>query len=211
MAWEAAAEERRQQAARKQQPPAAQKRAQSQSQPPMPKGFVFPKGLKPALAAAAAEDGVQAALRRGDVEAARQVLDAARALPAGTVTTIAELEVLVETLPAAAVQVLKHGLQNPCAALGIERSATLVAPSKREWLLRYRKLALELHPDKSSHPLAVEAMQTLNVAYDKVQKGVGGGGGPPSGHVRPQRSAPRAQKARKPGQGRANENAPRNR
>ena len=210
MQWEAAAEERRQQTQKRQQPPPSQKRTQP---PPVPKGFVFPKGLKPAQAAAAAEDGVQTALRKGDIEGARQVLQAARALPTGTVTTIGELEVLVETLPAAAVQVLKHGLQNPCAALGIERSATLNAPSKREWLLRYRKLALELHPDKSSHPLAVEAMQTLNVAYDKVQKGVGGGGPPPSGHVRPQRSAPRTQKTRRTGQGqgRANENAPRNR
>ena len=32
----------------------------------------------------------------------------------------------------------------------------------------YRKLALELHPDRCDHCMAVDAMQALNAAFDKV-------------------------------------------
>ena len=32
----------------------------------------------------------------------------------------------------------------------------------------YKRLALQLHPDKCDHAMANDAMQALNVAYDKI-------------------------------------------
>ena len=50
------------------------------------------------------------------------------------------------------------------AALGCEFGASEDAVKKA-----YKKLALQLHPDKSDHPMALPAMQALNAAYDKTQ------------------------------------------
>ena len=70
----------------------------------------------------------------------------------------------------AALAVFRNA-SRPFAALGIERlgrSRSLNNANKRDLLKRYRKLALELHPDRCHHALAVEAMQVLNACYDKA-------------------------------------------
>ena len=47
--------------------------------------------------------------------------------------------------------------------LGVERDADDDTIKKA-----YRKAALRLHPDKCQHLVANDAMQALNVAYDKI-------------------------------------------
>ena len=77
----------------------------------------------------AALEAARHALREGNVLAARSALRAARLLAASTeppVVTAEDLEataVMIETLPAAAVQVLQHAQSSPFAALGLERLA----------------------------------------------------------------------------------------
>ena len=48
-------------------------------------------------------------------------------------------------------------------ALGVPRSCTGAEAKKA-----FHKLALRLHPDKCQHLVANDAMQALNVAYDKI-------------------------------------------
>ena len=36
---------------------------------------------------------------------------------------------------------------------------------------RFKHMALMLHPDKNSHPMAKEAFQRLKAAFDQVNKG----------------------------------------
>ena len=82
-----------------------------------------------------------------------------------------EMKEQIETLPPAAEQVLQHAVKSPFSALGIERLAAarvLNTVNKRTLLKNYRKLALRLHPDKCQHLVANDAMQALNVAYDKI-------------------------------------------
>ena len=62
-------------------------------------------------------------------------------------------------LKAALDGVRKH----PRQALGLDDEASASDAKKA-----YRKLALKLHPDKCEHPVANDAMQALNVAYDKI-------------------------------------------
>ena len=83
---------------------------------------------------------------------------------------LARGQVLPE-LPPAALQVLKHAPTSPFSALGVERLAearSLNAVNRKYLLKKYRKLALELHPDRCDHCMAVDAMQALNAAFDKV-------------------------------------------
>ena len=73
-----------------------------------------------------------------------------------------------------AAQVLKHGAARPFDALGLPRLASansLNAVTSRQVLKSYRRLALRLHPDRCDHPLAVEAMQKLNDAYERARGG----------------------------------------
>ena len=82
-----------------------------------------------------------------------------------------ELQRDIEQLPPAALQVLKHAPTSPFSALGVERLAearSLNAVNRKYLLKKYRKLALELHPDRCDHCMAVDAMQALNAAFDKV-------------------------------------------
>ena len=83
-----------------------------------------------------------------------------------------EMKQCIESMPAAAVQVLKYATFSPFSAIGIPRlqqARVLNTVNKRQMLKSYRKLALQLHPDKSDHPMALPAMQALNAAYDKTQ------------------------------------------
>ena len=64
-----------------------------------------------------------------------------------------------------------HATRSPFSAIGIPRLAEarlLNTVNKRNMLKNYRKLAMQLHPDKCDHVLANDAMQALNVAYDKA-------------------------------------------
>ena len=62
-------------------------------------------------------------------------------------------------------QVLQYGLNNPWAAIGVERGATLDAVRRAA-----RQMSLTIHPDKSSHPRATEAMGLLSEhAYSLLQ------------------------------------------
>ena len=125
----------------------------------------------------AAIDQVRAGLRKGSSEAALKALDRARQLAQNdpnlplTDTQLDELKREIESMPWAATQVLRFSAYSPFSALGIERLAaarTLNTVNKRNLLKNYRKLALQLHPDKCDHPVANDAMQALNCAYDKV-------------------------------------------
>jgi len=130
--------------------------------------------------AAAAVNGVRQALLRGDVPAASAALAMARALSRmASPRTISEeqlqgLQTMIDTMPAAALQVLQHGLRSPFSALGVERRAearSLSAVNRRSLLKRYRQLALQLHPDRCEHVMAVDAMQVLNAIYDSLTDG----------------------------------------
>jgi hypothetical protein len=145
----------------------------------------------PTQRADAAVERVMEALREGDATGARKALSAARALTRGRVgsgdevedgTTaqqsplipaerLHELSLMIESMPTAAFQVLKHSPARPFAALGIERlegARSLNSVNRRSLLKAYRRLALELHPDRCEHEMAIEAMQALNAAYDRV-------------------------------------------
>jgi len=122
---------------------------------------------------------VEQYLREGNVRAANSALAAARQLAVATeppVLAVAELEAMqrmIETMPPAAVQVLRYAPSSPFSALGVERLAAareLNTQNKRQLLKRYRKLALELHPDRCDHALACDAMQALNTAYEKMER-----------------------------------------
>eukprot|EP00900_Chrysochromulina_parva_P002012 jgi/Chrpa1/11811/Chrysochromulina_OHIO_Genome00010161-RA len=92
--------------------------------------------------------------------------------PVVSAEDIALIADMIETIPAAAVQVLQHAESNPFAALGISRLngvKELNTVNKRELLKAFRRLALELHPDRCAHPLANDAMQALNAAYERTQ------------------------------------------
>jgi hypothetical protein len=126
----------------------------------------------------AALEAARRALRQGDQRAARSALHEARTLagstepPVVSAEDIALMADMIETLPAAAVQVLQHAESNPFAALGISRLngvKELNTVNKRELLKAFRRLALELHPDRCAHPLANDAMQALNAAYERTQ------------------------------------------
>ena len=126
----------------------------------------------------AALEAVRRALRQGDQRAARSALHEARTLagstepPVVSAEDIALMADMIETLPAAAVQVLQHAESDPFAALGISRLKgvkELNTVNKRELLKAFRRLALELHPDRCAHPLANDAMQALNAAYERTQ------------------------------------------
>ena len=116
-------------------------------------------------------------LRQGDPEGALAALRGARDLrnrtepPLISARDLDMLQSMIETVPAAAVQVLKHAPSRPFAALGVERLAGakgLNAANRKELIKKYRRLALELHPDRCDHEMANDAMQALNVAYDKI-------------------------------------------
>ena len=86
---------------------------------------------------------------------------------------IAQIRVMIETIPKAALHCFKHASANPFAVLGMERlrhARSLNTANRRALLKSYRKLAMELHPDRCAHALAVEAMQLLNACYDKAVK-----------------------------------------
>ena len=126
----------------------------------------------------AALEAARRALRQGDQRAARSALHEARTLagstepPVVSAEDIALIADMIETIPAAAVQVLQHAESNPFAALGISRLngvKELNTVNKRELLKAFRRLALELHPDRCAHPLANDAMQALNAAYERTQ------------------------------------------
>ena len=74
-------------------------------------------------------------------------------------------------MPAAATQVLKYAAFSPFSAIGIPRLArarALNTVNKRAMMKNYRKLALQLHPDKCDHEYAEPAMQALNLAYARA-------------------------------------------
>ena len=80
------------------------------------------------------------------------------------------------------MQVLKHAPSRPFSALGAERLAgakSLNNASRQELIKKYRRLAMELHPDRCDHQMANEAMQALNAAYERAlgKKGAGGARG----------------------------------
>lgn len=84
---------------------------------------------------------------------------------------IEELRQMMDTVPSSALQVLRYSRDDPFAAIGLGRltqARTLNQVNRRAVLKQYRKLALELHPDRCDHPLAVDAMQALNTAYDQL-------------------------------------------
>ena len=58
--------------------------------------------------------------------------------------------------------------QSGTAIERLQAARTLNTVNKRTLLKNYRKLALQLHPDKCDHAMANDAMQALNVAYDKI-------------------------------------------
>lgn len=83
------------------------------------------------------------------------------------------LQATVESVPEAALQVLRHAsthatAYSPFSALGVPKLAAareLNTVNKREVLKKYRRLALQLHPDKCEHQYAEEAMVALNKAF----------------------------------------------
>ena len=135
------------------------------------------KPLTPEQRAAAVLQPVHDALKKGNAEAAEKALAQAKQTASNdpnlplTDADFEQLQQTINTLPAAAKQVLKYAVFSPFSALGIERLAqarTLNTVNKRTLLKNYRKLALQLHPDKCDHPTANDAMQALNVAYDSI-------------------------------------------
>ena len=116
-------------------------------------------------------------LREGHPAASAEALEEARQLARRLEPSpvseeeLALLQASIETLPDAAIQVLRYGPSSPFSALGVERLAArrvLNTVNKWQLLKNYRKLALQLHPDRCDHSLAIEAMQLLNSAYDKL-------------------------------------------
>ena len=116
-------------------------------------------------------------LHEGDTSGALSALADARALATSTepplITTeeLDTLELTINTMPAEALHVLKFGPSSPFSALGVERLAgarVLNTVNRRQLLKKYRKLALSLHPDRCDHAMAVDAMQALNAAYDRL-------------------------------------------
>jgi hypothetical protein len=132
-------------------------------------------------------------LQRGDVTGAREELSKGRALSAKEPRLVMagltearwdELQAVVESMPDAAVQVLKHAHlearehrttetsltalpYSPFSAMGIaklQEARTLNTVNKREIHKNYRRLALQLHPDKCEHEFAIPAMMALNKA-----------------------------------------------
>ena len=88
-----------------------------------------------------------------------------------TEDALKSLEDMIQTMPMAAEQVLKYATNSPFSALGIERlqqARVLNTVNKRALLKNYRRLALQLHPDKCDHEMALDGMQALNQAYDKI-------------------------------------------
>ena len=117
---------------------------------------------------------------------AQRALEAARALAAATYPPLisepelVSLQTMIETVPPAAVHVLQHTPHKPFAVLGVENlahAATLNTVNRRVILKSYRKLALQLHPDRCDHHMAVDAMQALNAAFELVQGKAGKRGG----------------------------------
>ena len=164
----------------------ADARAKGRPPPPRPPGpkptrVQPPRKAKPPMRpeqrAQAVLEPVREALRKGSTADALKALAKARAtaesdpnLPL-TEAMLDEMKEQIETLPPAAEQVLQHAVKSPFSALGIERLAAarvLNTVNKRTLLKNYRKLALRLHPDKCQHLVANDAMQALNVAYDKI-------------------------------------------
>jgi len=83
------------------------------------------------------------------------------------------MERMIQTMPPGAIQVLRHASSRPYTALGVERLAEpceLNTVNRRLLLKRYRQLALELHPDRCDHTLACDAMQALNLAFERTQR-----------------------------------------
>ena len=106
------------------------------------------------------------------LEGARQLANASDP-PLIAPAELAELQAMIDTLPPAALQVFRYAPLSPFSALGIARLAearTLNTVNRRNLLKKYRRLALELHPDRNTHPLAVEAMQALNAAYERTMQ-----------------------------------------
>ena len=173
------------------------------------------KGAKPgpptpAMRVKAAFAKVHEFLGRADTQAAREELAVLYelkgkepALEAAGLTTeaIEALRVTIDTMPAAAMQVLNHATRSPFSAIGIPRLAEmrlLNTVNKRNMLKNYRKLAMQLHPDKCDHAMAIPAMQALNGAYDKA---LGEPNKPkpppkPKSHAYPNRPPPRPQPKR---------------
>jgi hypothetical protein len=130
----------------------------------------------------AALERVHERLRRGDTKGASDEICRGRELckadPRLVMAGLTEvkweaLEAVVRSMPDAAVQVLRHAsttadIYSPFSAIGVPKMAAareLNTVNKRDMLKKYRKLALQLHPDKCDHEYASEAMQALNKAY----------------------------------------------
>ena len=98
------------------------------------------------------------------------------------------LEQLTQSMPDAAIQVLKHAhlgsrevrstassltasIYSPFSALGIPKlrqARVLNTVNRREVQKKYRRLALQLHPDRCDHEYAGAAMQALNKAFGLI-------------------------------------------
>ena len=66
---------------------------------------------------------------------------------------------------------LTANVYSPFSALGVPKlqaARTLNTVNKREINKKYRKLAIQLHPDKCEHEYAIPAMQALNKALAVV-------------------------------------------
>lgn len=115
------------------------------------------------------QSGAKAEIARGRELA---IKDPRLAMAGLTEAKFAELEDTVDSMPAAALQVLKYATFSPFSAIGIPklaRARVLNTVNKRAMLKGYRRLAMQLHPDKCDHEYANPAMQALNQAYEKTQ------------------------------------------
>ena len=156
---------------------------------PAPKPAAKPAAAKPAAKKALTKKEramtelakVEEHLKKGDVQMAKQELAKVRQLANDnpdlvanglTEEALTQMQQTIDTMPDAAVHVLKYAFKSPFTAIGIPRVAAarvLNTVNKREMLKKFRKLAVQLHPDKCEHPIALPAMQALNAAYDKTQ------------------------------------------
>ena len=127
--------------------------------------------------ATAALERVKQALSSGDVSTAHEALRAARSIasttdpPAIPADDLDRTRVMIETMPDAALRVLRASPSDPYSVLGVGRLAEareLNTVNRRMLLKKYRGLALTLHPDRCDHEMAIFAMQALNDAYDRV-------------------------------------------